>query len=149
MGLDAVDDRRLLAKPPGYLRPDQGVGPLDLMGYGLADVMEEGGPLDRPRIDPQLGGQHACYVARLHQVGQHILPVGSAVFEPPQEGGQLGVHPGDAHVQHGPFAGVAHRLVDLDLRLFVVLLDGSGMDAPVGDQLLEGDPGNLAPHRVE
>ena len=55
----------------------------------------------------------------------------------------------DAGVVGGLLAGLAHDRVDLGPCLGDDLLDAAGMDPAVGDELGDGDPGDLAADRVE
>ena len=57
--------------------------------------------------------------------------------------------PGHAGLVGGALAGLAHDEVDLGLGLGDDLLDAAGVDAAVGDELGDGDPGDLAADRVE
>ena len=55
----------------------------------------------------------------------------------------------DVRLEHGLLPHLHHVLVDLGLGLVVGLLDPGRMDAPVLQQLLEREPGDLAAHAVE
>ena len=57
--------------------------------------------------------------------------------------------PGNAGLVGGRFAGLAHDEVDLGAGLGDDLLDAARVDAAVGDELGQGDPGDLAADRVE
>ena len=57
--------------------------------------------------------------------------------------------PGHAGVVGGLLAGLAHDEVDLGAGLGDDLLDAAGVDPAIGDELGEGDPGDLAADRVE
>ena len=57
--------------------------------------------------------------------------------------------PGTPGVVGGLLAGLAHDRVDLGAGLGDDLLDAAGMDPAVGDELGDGDPGDLAADRVE
>src|SRR4029453_299809 len=131
------------------LGPDDGVRSLDLVGEGLADVVQEPAPLGQGDVHAQLGGHDAGQVGGLDQVAEYVLAVGGAVLEPSQHADQLGVQVGDADLEAGVLAGPAHLPLDLLLGPFVGLLDAGRMDAAVGDQLLQGEAADLAPDRVE
>ena len=53
VGLDAVDDVLRLPVLAGELGADDGVGTLGLVREGLADVVQEGTPVDHRRIDAE------------------------------------------------------------------------------------------------
>ena len=57
--------------------------------------------------------------------------------------------PGHAGLVGGPLAGLAHDELDLGLGLGDDLLDAAGVDAAVGDELGDREPGDLAADRVE
>ena len=57
--------------------------------------------------------------------------------------------PGHAGVVGGLLAGLAHDRVDLGAGLGDDLLDAAGVDAAVGDELGDRQPGDLAADRVE
>ena len=80
---------------------------------------------------------------------EHVLAVAGAVLEAPQQLDDLGRQAGHAGLVGGLLAGLLHDQVDLGARLGDDLLDPSGVDAPVLDELREGQAGDLAAHRVE
>ena len=80
---------------------------------------------------------------------EHVLAVARAELEPAEQLDDLGRQTRDAGLVGGRLAGLAHDDVDLGARLGDDLLDAAGVDAAVGDELRDGDPGDLAPDRVE
>ncbi len=62
---------------------------------------------------------------------------------------QLGVHVGDAELGHGVLTGTPAQQVDLGPAALVGLLDPLRVDAPVGDEALQREPGHFPSHRVE
>ena len=82
-------------------------------------------------------------------VVEHVLAVAGAVLEPAEQLDDLGGQPGHAGLVGGLLAGLADDEVDLGAGLGDDLLDAAGVDAAVGDELGDGDPGDLAAHRVE
>ena len=60
-----------------------------------------------------------------------------------------GRHVVEAEVEDDLLALLVDLLGDLAGDLLDDFLDAGGMDAPVGDEALEGHPGDLAAHRVE
>src|SRR5829696_7014782 len=149
VGLDGVDDLGPLLEPAGQLGPDDGVRPLDLVGEGLADVVQEPAALGQGHVHAELGGHDPGQVGGLDQVAEHVLAVGGPVLEPAQDADQLGVQVGDADLQAGVLAGPADLALDLLAGSVVGLLDAGRVDAAVGDQLLQGEAADLAPDRVE
>src|SRR5215210_8932895 len=80
---------------PALLReaaPDQGVGALDFMVNGLADIVQQGGPADDLDVGTELLGHHAAEVGDLDGVGQHVLAVGSPVLQRAEKPQQVVVH---------------------------------------------------------
>ncbi len=115
----------------------------------LPDVVEEGTPLRDRRIEPELGGEGARDVRRLHEVLQDVLPVGGAVLQAPEQPDHLGMDVGDPHLRDGIFTRAPDPVLELAHRSLVDLLDPCGMDPPVLHQLLEGHPRRLAADGVE
>ena len=98
---------------------------------------------------PDLGRDDRREVARLDRVVEHVLAVAGAVLEPAEQLDDLGRQAGHAGLVGRLLAGLAHDEIDLGARLGDDLLDAAGVDAAVGDELGEGDPGDLAADRVE
>src|SRR6266545_3999347 len=149
VGLDTVHDLGRLPQPAGDLRPDDGVGPLDLVGHRLADVVQQRAPLGYPLVQAELGGDGAGDVGRLDQVLQDVLPVRGPELEPRSEEHQIGMHVGDPDLHHRLLAGPLDLLVDLLLGALVRLLDAGRVDSAVGHELLQGHAGRLTPDGVE
>ena len=59
------------------------------------------------------------------------------------------MHPLHARVEHALLAELEHVSLELGARLVVGLLDPGRMDAAVGQQLLQRQPGDFAAHAVE
>ena len=149
VGGDAVDDLERQVVALGDLRADRGVRTLDLVVDGLADVVQQPAHLGDLDVGADLGRDDRREVARLDDVVEHVLAVARAVLEPAEELDDLGRQARDAGLVGGLLAGLADDQVDLGAGLGDDLLDAAGMDAAVGDQLGEGDPGDLAADRVE
>ena len=147
--LDGVHHVLRLTVAAGDLGPDQRVAALDLVGEGLADVVQHRAAPQQQRVHLELAGHHARDVGRLDQVPEHVLPVGGAVPEPAQQVDQLRVHVGDAELDQGVLTGPPAQLLDLGLAPLVGVLDSLRVDPAVGDQPLQREPGDLAPDRVE
>ena len=98
---------------------------------------------------PELGGHDRREVARLDAVDEHVLAVARAVLEPPQELDELGGETGDAGLVGRLLAGLADHEVDLGLGLVDDLLDATGMDPAVGDELGQRQARDLAADGIE
>jgi hypothetical protein len=85
VGFDRVDHVVRFAVAPGDLGPDQRVAALDLVGQGLADVVQHRAALHQARVQAQFAGHHAGDVRRLDQVLEHVLPVAGPVAQPSQQ----------------------------------------------------------------
>jgi hypothetical protein len=119
------------------------------MGEGLADVVEQRGPLHRRRVHPELRGQGRGDVGRFDEVTEHVLPIGRPVLKASEDPDHLRMHVGDARLEDGPLAGPLDLLFHLGHRPLVHLLDPGRVDAAVGHQLLQRQAGHLAPDGVE
>ena len=149
VGGDGVDNRLALPVLPGHLHANLHVGALHLVVQSLADVMEQAGPLGHGGVQPQLAGHHAGEEGHLDRVVQDVLPIAGAVAQPAQELDQLVVDAVDAHLQHGTLALLLDGGFHLPAGLFHGLLNAGGVDAPVGDELLQGDAGHFPAHRLK
>jgi hypothetical protein len=146
---DGVGDDFVFALLAGELAADDGVAALDLVADGLADVVEQAGAAGDGDVQAELAGHQAGDVAALDRVLQHVLGVAVAVAQLPEQLGELGVQAGEAELVEGLLGRLAHGALDLGLRLDDDLFDAGRVDAPVGDELLEREPGDLAAHGVE
>src|SRR5438067_1114136 len=106
---------------------------------------------DDPDLPSRLNGERLLdpleRVADPLQVLQ-ALGVAVAVLEHAEELHQLGVDAVHTHLEHGPLARLPDGLVQLLLRLAYHLLDAPRVDAPVGEEALEREAGELATDRV-
>ena len=151
MGLDPVDHGRVLPEAPSDLGADQGMGALRPRGSPPCRCHGAG-----RRASPEPGRSRAreasieAMWADLDQMVEHVLAVAGPVLEPAQQ-----TSPARSASCDTPTSTSAHspasrdRLLDLGPGLLVGLFDRGGVDAAVGDQLLQGDPGHLPTHRVE
>ncbi len=147
--LDRVDDAFGLAVATRELARDQSVRSVHLVTHGLADVVEQRGSLGRLHASLQLGGHDPAQVDDLERVLEDVLPVARAIPQATEDAHELLVELAAVRLEDGLLAGLQHVLLELGLRLVVHLLDPRGMDAPVLDELLERQPGDLAAQRVE
>jgi hypothetical protein len=88
-------------------------------------------------------------VRRLDQVLEDVLSVRGPELEAPEDADHLGVDVGDPDLADGPLPRALDLLLDLAAGPLEHLLDPGRMDAPVLDELVEGQPGHLATHGVE
>ena len=144
-----MHDVGTLAIAAGEVGADDGVRALDLVVDGLAEVVKEAGPLGCDLVDAELGGHDAAERGDLRGVGQDVLSERGAIAQRAEGLDELGVQVVDAGVEGGLLPGLADALGDEGLGLLVELLDAGGVDAAVGDQVLERNAGGLATHRVE
>ena len=119
------------------------------MVHGLADVVEQPGPLGRVHVHAQFGGHQAGQMSHFRGMLQHILPVAGPVFQPAQQLDQFRMDAMDTHLEGGLFPGFLNLLIQFLLGFFHHFLDPGRMDPAVVDQLLQGDPGHFPAHRVE
>jgi len=92
---------------------------------------------------------YARQVADLDGVLEHVLSVAGAVLHAAQELDELRMDRVQVGFKHRLLAGLADLVLHLAAGLLHDLLDAGGVDAAVGDELLQRHPGDLAAHRVE
>ena len=85
----------------------------------------------------------------LERVLEDVLPVARPVAQPSEHAHELLVELATVRLEHGLLAGLHDVLLELGLCLVVHLLDPRGMDPAVLDELLEREPCDLAPQRIE
>ena len=85
----------------------------------------------------------------LERVLEHVLAVARAIAQAAEDLDELFVEVSAVRLEDGLLAGLVDVVLDLRLRLVVHLLDPRRMDAPVLDQLDEGQLRGLAPDSVE
>ena len=101
------------------------------------------------RLRAELVGHHRRQQRALDGVREHVLAVARAELQAPERLDDLGVQALHAGLERRVLAGLLQERLELGLRLVVGLLDARRVDAPVGEQLLERDPRDLAAHAVE
>ncbi len=149
VGLDGVHDVRVLPVPAREVGAYERMRPLVLMGHGLSQIVEEGRALAERDVETELSGDESREVAALDEVREHVLTVRRAVVQRTDYRYELGVEVADADAVQGFTGGGFDALVDGDPAALERLFDPLGVDAPVGDQLLQRDPGSLTSHGVE
>ena len=119
------------------------------MVNGLAQVMEKAGSLGDGLIKTEFGCHDAAKSGDLNGVLKDILAKGGAVPQCAKRLDELGVQVVDAGVEGSLLASLLDALVDELLSLLVHLFDTRGVDAPVSDEILEGNAGGLPADRIE
>src|SRR3954469_16569565 len=122
---------------------------LDLVRHRLAEVVQQRGALRRLHARLQLGGHDPDEVDDLERVLQDVLAVARAELEPAEDAHDLLRELTAVGLEDRLGAGLRDLLLDLRLRLVVRLLDPGRVDAPVLDQLYEGEARDLAADAVE
>ncbi len=111
--------------------------------------MEQTGAAGFLGVEAELRGHHGAQVGRLAGVLQQILTVARAVFHLAHHAYQVGVQSVYAQVDGGALAGFDDFLLDLPAYLGHHLLDAGRVYAAVGDELVQGQAGDLAAHGVK
>ena len=122
---------------------------LDLVIDGLADVVEQAAAPGQGAVQAEFIGHDLAEEGDLHAVLEDVLAVAGAVAQAPQQVGLLAVEPAHVGVHTGLLAALADGLGDLLADFGDDLLDAGGVDAAVGDELLEGQAGDLAADGVK
>ena len=144
-----MHDGGSLAVLAGKVGADDGMGTLDAMVNGLADVVQKTRALEGRGIETELVCHDLAHAGNLNGVVEDVLAVRGAVTQGTQGPHELGVNVVDLEVEAGLLASLEHLGVHLIGGLVEELLDTRRMDATVGNEVLEGDAGNLATDRVE
>ena len=116
---------------------------------GLAQVVQKAGALGGRNIQTKLGGHNAAQVGDLKRVLQHVLTKRGAVAQSAQGLDDLGMQVVDTGIEGGLLAGLAHTLLNQVGGLVVHLLDASGVNTTVGNEILERHAGGLTTDRIE
>ena len=119
------------------------------MVNGLAQIVEQTGPLGLGHVGADLSGQQSSHMGYFDGVIEHVLTVAGAVTHPAQQLDQLRMQAVDVGLKDGPLALGLDDGVYLALGLLHHLLDAGGMNAAVQNQLLQGKPGDLAADGVK
>ncbi len=135
--------------PLEQVRPDHGVGALDLMVDCLADVVEQARQLGDADVGADLGRHHGGEIADLFRMVQHLLPVARAETQDAEMADDLRVQSLQAELQDRALPLLLDPLQDLLAGLGDDLFDAGRVNPAVHDELVERDPCHLAAHRVE
>ena len=149
VGLDGMDDSRVLLVLAGDLHTDLDVAAFDLVVQRLADVVQKAGTAGLGHVHAHLGGQQAGEVGHFQRVVQHVLAKAGAEFQPAQQLHDVGVNAVQAHLHHRALAFPLHAQFQLAAAFLHRLLNAGGVDAAVGDEALQRHAGHLAAGLVE
>ena len=149
VGADGVADLGLLLELLGEFHADDCVRQFRFVVGHLADVVEQAGAAGDLGVETQFRCHDACEVGRFTGVLQQVLAVGRTVFHLADHADQLGVQSVDSQVDRRALADLDDLLLDLLLNLGDHLLDACGVDAAVGDELVQGQTRNFAAYGVE
>ncbi len=116
---------------------------------GLADVVQQAAAPGQLAVEVHFLGQHAGDEGHLDAVPQHVLAVAGAEVEPSQQIHQPLVQAVDVGLDAGLLAQLLDVPFHLRLRAGDDLLDPRGVDAAVGDEFLQREPGDFAADHVE
>lgn len=143
VGLNGMDHSSAFLVFPGQLHAQLDMAAFHLMVYRFTQIVEETRPLGQGHIHAQLRSQQACNVGHLNGVVQNVLAVRSAVFLAAQNLDELRMQVVHAGLIAGPLSLFFDGPVHFFPGLFHHVLDAGGVNAAVGNQLLQSQPGNL------
>src|SRR5436190_2774602 len=146
---DAVHHHRILPVLRRDLDAELHVCAFVLVREDLADVVQQRAAFGHGEVEPELGGHDAGKPRHFLGVLENVLAVARPPMHPADQLDDFRMQAVHAEFVRGLLPELHDVLVDLALRLVDEFLDASRMDAPVGDQLLEREPGHLAPNRIE
>ena len=144
-----VDDLRRLPVPAQQIDADFHVGAFGFVVDGFADVVQQAGTAGHFHVAAQLRGHHRGDVGHFDGMLQHVLTVAVAVLQPTQQLHQLRMKAVHVGAQARLLAFFADALLHFLAGFGHHLLDPGRMNAPVGDELFQGDAGDFPPHRIE
>jgi len=105
----------------------------------LADVVEQGTGARDGDIRAELFGEHAGDVRRFNRMLEDALAVAGAEGEAPEERDQFRIKSDDTCLICRGVALLLHNLSDLNARLLNRFFYFHRLDAPVSDELLQGN----------
>ena len=144
-----VDDFGAFAVALEQVGADLRVAAFRVVVGRFADVVQQAGAAGEDGVHAHLFGHHAGDEGHFDRVPQHVLAVAGAIVQPAEQVDDAFVEAADLRFLHGFFAVAADLRVDFFLRFGDELFDPRRMDAAVGDELVERDPGDFAADRVE
>ncbi len=142
-------DRFVFLILAGHVHADRDVAALNLVVDGLAQVVEQTCALGDGDVRAQLRGNEPGDVGHFDRVLQHVLAVAGTVLHAAEQAHELGVDAVNVRLEHGALALGLDGGVDLLLGLGDHFLDAGGVDAAVGDELLQRQTGHLAADGVK
>lgn len=122
---------------------------LRLVVGNLTYVVQQSGAPGQLGVQTEFGGHDAAQVGYLARVLEQVLSVGRAVFHFADEPDQLGVQSVYAQIDCRPLAGLDDLFLDLLLHLGYDLFDTRRVDASVGHELVQREPGDFAANGIE
>ena len=146
---EAKDDILILAIPASHLSTDERMGALHLMGQRLADVVQQSTALGMFDGKAQLSGHDAGKVSTLHEMSEDVLTIRRAITQSTQQCNEVRMNVSEGQIHHGILTRTDAACIDLKATSLVFLLNARGLDATIGNQCFESNPGDLSSHRVE
>ncbi len=128
---------------------DLGMAAFGLVVGRLADVVQQAATPGQRAVQPDFLGHHAGDEGHLDAVPQHVLAVAGAEVQPAQQLDQPLVQVVDGQLLAGVLAELQDVLFQFLLRGRHDLLDPRGVDAAVGNELVQRQPRDLAADHVE
>ena len=149
VGLNGMDDGRVLFVLAGDLHADLDVAALDLVVQGLADVVQKARAPGLGHIHAHLGGQQAGEVGHFQGVVSTFWPKLVRNFSRPSSFTMSGWMPCRPTSITARSPSRFMLRFQLAAALLHRLLDAGGVDAAVGDKALQRHAGHLAAGLVE
>ena len=149
MGFHSIDHCLGLLVLSAQFRAELYVGSFHLVVYRFADVMKQTGTLGQTDIQSQFPCQKAGQLCHFDRMLESILPVTGAEAHLSQKPYKLRMDSVYADFQSSRFAFLLDPGFHFSLRFTDHFFDSRGMDSSVHDQLLQSDPGHLAPDRFK
>ena len=149
MAEGGVDDFGVFAVTLEQVGADLRVAAFGVVVGRFADVVQQAGAAGQVGVHAHFFGHHAGDERDFDRMPQHVLAVARAIVQPAEQVDDALVEAADLRFLHGFFAVAADLRVDFLLRFGDELFDPRGMDAAVGDELVERDAGDFAADRIE
>src|SRR5262249_8830554 len=139
----AVADLPRLAIFACHLTTDDRGRAFDFVRHRLADVVEQ---THAPRlflVEAEFRRHDAANISGFYRMHQDILAVAVAVLQHAEQLEQFRMEAVYPQFEHGALTSFSYRLFHLLLGFLHHCLNPRGVDATVGNEALEGDPGNF------